>query len=285
MISQNITNSNESVLEEELYISLNSGMLPLESLLTKVGRCIVCYCLKGWADIEVNLVKHRFSESEIIVIFPTQIVLQNNKSEDFTIMYFSLSPAMLQDVTFRFPPDFLTFLRKHFFYKVTPDMLQEEQVRFASIHLKYMEVKNLCRREILLNMLRIYFLELYNKIRTDNLTSSTTTNSRKTELFEKFINLLMLNYIENRDVLFYAQKLCISPKYLSLISYDLNGYGAKQCIDDYVILEIKLRLKNTKESIQNIAHEFNFADQAFLCKYFKQRCGFSPSEYRKDYKK
>lgn len=281
MISQNNIFQYSELLEEEIEISLNSNSLPLGGTLSKAGRCIVSYCLKGWADMEVNLVKHRFSESEIMVLFPTQIVEQSQVSPDFSVMYFSLSPAIFQEVCFRFPPEFITFLRQHFYYRVTADSLQEEQVRFSVIQSKFSDIDNCCRREIMLNMLRIYFLELYDKIYRDELTNSGSGHNRKTDIFETFCNLVMEHYKTNRDVRFYAGELCISPKYLSMISLELSGYSAKQWIDDYVILELKIRLKSTQDSVQKIADGFNFADQAFLCKYFKQRTSLSPSEYRR----
>jgi len=231
--------------------------------------------------MKVNLIKHRFVESEIMILFPTQIVEQNNVSNNFSVMYFSIAPSILQEVNFRFPPDFLTFLRQHFYYKVTSDLLQAEQVRFAMIQQKFSDTENCCRREIVMNLLRIFFLELYDKIRRDELAHSTSKHNRRTEIFEGFSNLVMDNYKTNRDVYFYAETLSISPKYLSMITTELSGYGAKQWIDDYVILELKIRLKSTQQSLQRIADELNFADQAFLSKYFKLRTGLSPSEYRK----
>jgi AraC-like DNA-binding protein len=281
MISQNSIIQYPDSLAEDIEISMNSNSLPLTSSLSKLGRCIVCYCLQGMAEVEVNLIRHRFVKSEIMVLFPTQIVEQKEVSPDFSVMYFSISPAMLQEVCFRIPPDFLTFLRQHFYYKVTADSLQEEMVRFNVIQRKFSDVENCCRREIMLNLFRIFFLELYDKLRRDELTNSTSSHNRKTVIFEEFIHLVMRYFKIKRDVNFYAETLFISPKYLSMITMEICGYGAKQWIDDYVILELKIRLKSTRDSIQKITNDLNFPDQAFLCKYFKMRTGLSPSEYRK----
>ena len=60
-----------------------------------------------------------------------------------------------------------------------------------------------------------------------------------------------------------------------------SNFGAKQWIDDYSILELKVRLKSTSDSFQKIIDEFNFPDLAFMSKYFKTRVGISPSEFRK----
>lgn len=281
MISQNNIFLYPGLVRDDIELSLDSNSLPLAGSLSKTGRCIVSYCLQGWANVEVNLVKHRFVASEIMILFPTQIVEQKEVSSDFSVMYFSISPDILQEVCFRFPPEFLSFLRQHFYYKLTADWLEEERIRFAVIQQKFADTENLCRREILLNMFRIYFLELYDKIRRDELAHSTSKRNRKTEIFEQFCNLVMDNFKTNRDVNFYAGVLCISPKYLSMITTELSSYSAKQWIDDYVILELKIRLKSTQDSIQKIADELNFADQAFLSKYFKLRTGLSPNEYRK----
>lgn len=281
MISQNNLFPSAEALENELDISLNSNCLPLESSLSKVGRCMVCYCLKGWVEVEVNLVKHRMTESGILVLFPAQIVEQKAVSDDFQAIWFSMSPGLFQDVIFRFPPEFVSFLQQHFFYKVTPDSLQEEYTRFALIQKMFNDTRNVCRREIILNMLRIFFLELYDKIQRKELSEFTTRQNRRVELFEAFVNMVMASFKTKRDVNFYAQALFITPKYLSMVTLDVTGIAAKQWIDDYVVLELKIRLKSTRDSLQQIAHELNFADQAFLCKYFKQRTGLSPTEYRK----
>ncbi|SHJ78027.1 AraC-type DNA-binding protein [Tangfeifania diversioriginum] len=273
--------SNTELTEDEFAIALTSNKLPLNSALAKAGKCIICYCLNGEAEIEVNLTKHRFVKSEIMVIFPSQIVEQKKISPDFLIMYFTLAPHILQEVTFRFPPSFLNFLHYHFYYRVGDETVKEEAVRFKEIEEKYLDTENFCRREILMNLLRIFFLELFDKIRRDELTQSGSKHNRKAEIYEKFCNLVMRTYKRNRDVKFYADALSISSKYLSIITMEHSSFGAKQWIDDYAILELKVRLKSTSDSFQKIADEFNFSDLAFMSKYFKSRVGISPSEFRK----
>lgn len=272
--------SHSELDDGDLIISLESTTLPLNHSLTKTGRCIVCYCLSGEADIEVNLTKHKFVKSEIIMLFPSQIVQQKNVSVDFLVMYFSISSPILQEVTFRFPPSFISFLQYHFYYKVSEDLIREEQVRFSDIQKKFNDIKSFCRRELLLNLLRIYFLEMYDKIRKDDLMHASFSYNRKTELYEEFTNLVIRNFKTNREVQFYAEQLCISPKYLTSVTSATSGYSAKQWIDDYVILELKVQLKSSGVSLQKIADEFHFSDLAYMSNYFKSKTGMSPSEFR-----
>lgn len=273
--------SNTELSENEFTISLSDNKLPLNSALSRVGKCIICYCLSGNAEIDVNLIKHNLVQSEIMVLFPSQIVEQRSLSPDFSIMYFSLAPHILQEVTFRFPPSFLNFLHYHFFYRVGERAIKEESIRFKVIEEKFLDTENYCRREIVMNLIRIFFLELFDKIRRDELTNSAIKHNRRAAIFEDFCNLVMCHYRKNRDVKFYADALNISSKYLSIITMEHSSFGAKQWIDDYAILELKVRIKNSGDSFQTIADEFNFPDLAFMSKYFKTRVGISPSEFRK----
>ncbi|MGE0077926.1 MAG: helix-turn-helix domain-containing protein [Bacteroidales bacterium] len=272
--------SHSELNDDDIVISLNSDKLPISQSLIKIGRCIVCYCLNGDADFEVNLTKHKFVKSEIIMLFPSQIVQLKSISTNFSVMYFSIAPHILQEVTFRFPPAFLNFLQYHFCYKVSEDMIREEQIRFTDIHKKLTDTQSFCRRELLMNLLRIYFLEMYDKIRKDDLMHTKFSYNRKTEIYEEFTNLVTRNYKTNREVKFYADALCISSKHLSAITSAISGYGAKQWIDDYVMLELKVRLKSTGDSLQNIADEYHFSDLAYMSNYFKSHTGMSPSEFR-----
>jgi AraC-like DNA-binding protein len=272
---------NSELADDDFLISLSDNQLPLGSLLAKAGRCFICYCVEGSADVEVNLTKHRFEKSEIMVLFPSQIVEQKNVSNDFEVMHFSLAPHILQEVTFRFPPSFLSFLHQHFYYKVGEEAIREEQIRFNVIREKFSDTQNFCRREILINLLRIYFLELYDKILKKDSSQSLTRHNRKAELYENFCNLVMQHHKKHRDVRFYADALNISSKYLSIITFKYVAHGAKQWIDDYVLLELKILLKSSSDSLQKIADDFNFADLAFMSNYFKAREGMSPGQYRK----
>ncbi len=95
-----------------------------------------------------------------------------------------------------------------------------------------------------------------------------------------FMQLLINNHLKNREVRFYAEKMNITPKYLSMVTLETNGMNAKRYIDNYIITEIKLLLKSSSKSIQEISVLFNFADQSFFTKYFKHHTNLTPKEYR-----
>ncbi|MDR1763503.1 MAG: helix-turn-helix domain-containing protein [Dysgonamonadaceae bacterium] len=105
-------------------------------------------------------------------------------------------------------------------------------------------------------------------------------HTKHDELVGEFLQLAERHFKSERQVGFYAEKLCLTPEYLSQIIKTATGKSANEWIDDYVILEAKALLKSSKLSIQQIADELHFADQSVFGKYFKRMEGVSPKEYR-----
>ena len=112
------------------------------------------------------------------------------------------------------------------------------------------------------------------------MTPEPKTSSRKEELFMRFLAAVQQYYTKERNVTFYADKLCISPKYLSSVVHEVSGKYATQWITDYVILECKAMLKTEGDSVKNVCNRLNFPNQSFFAKYFKQHTGMTPREYK-----
>ena len=110
--------------------------------------------------------------------------------------------------------------------------------------------------------------------------SEPDSQSRTDALMVEFVRILSAECERERSVEFYASKLGISPKYLSLICKKKTGKNASKIIDDVVLHRAKDLLRQTGLSIQEVADRLNFVSQSFFGKYFKQRVGISPSRYK-----
>ncbi|MDE6861573.1 MAG: helix-turn-helix domain-containing protein, partial [Alistipes sp.] len=117
-------------------------------------------------------------------------------------------------------------------------------------------------------------------IQRRNSLGDDEVSNRTDELFNNFISLLQSHCSTERSVEFYASKMGITPKYLSLIVKKKSGRNASKLIDEAVVYEAKRLLKYSGLSIQQIARQLNFTSQSFFGKYFKQRVGVSPSRYK-----
>lgn len=129
-------------------------------------------------------------------------------------------------------------------------------------------------------MLRYLYLELFNAYQKESTLMTARRDTRKEELANKFFGLIMKHFKENKDVAFYADKLCITSKYLTMVIKETSGKSAKDWIVEYIILEIKALLKNTSLNIQEIAIKTNFANQSSLGRFFRKHTGMSLSQYR-----
>lgn len=96
----------------------------------------------------------------------------------------------------------------------------------------------------------------------------------------RFIELLSQDHVRERSVEYYASKLGITPKYLTIVCRKCRGVTASQIIDDIVIHNAMRLLRQPNVSMQQVANQLNFPSQSFFGKYFKQRVGISPSRYK-----
>ena len=108
---------------------------------------------------------------------------------------------------------------------------------------------------------------------------ASQTKGRKEELFRKFIELLN-KHIGKHKLPFYAEKMNISPQYLSRLVEDSSGTAARNWINRAVVLQAKLLLRNSKYTIEQIAEELNFSTVPYFCRLFKREVGTTPTEYR-----
>ncbi|MBQ9641559.1 MAG: AraC family transcriptional regulator [Bacteroidaceae bacterium] len=107
------------------------------------------------------------------------------------------------------------------------------------------------------------------------------SNTRQQAIFDKFLNLVSLYYMKNRTVQFYADKINITPKYLSSIVNIFTGCSASVVIDRYVVCRIKQVLYANNANIKTISSQYNFPNQSFFGRYFKRITGMSPYDYLK----
>ena len=103
--------------------------------------------------------------------------------------------------------------------------------------------------------------------------------SRNEQIFNTFLGLVRKNYMRNREVSFYADQLCITPKYLGVVVAQVSKRRPLDWIRDYVILDAKAMLLTREYSIQQISQMLNFPNPSFFSKYFREAVGCSPSKF------
>lgn len=122
-------------------------------------------------------------------------------------------------------------------------------------------------------------LMVYKNIDVTGINSNLGPGRRS--YVQDFLKLVHMHYTSERSVSFYASKLFISPKYLSLLVKEATGRSAARWIDSFVINEAKNLLRYSGKNIQQVAYALNFSNQSSFGKYFKHLTGMSPTEFQK----
>ncbi len=276
-------NNNIGSFQDDFDYITDTGNFLSSSPLLKGMSGIIIFCLDGDAEINIRTQRYQIKKDELIVMLPGQPVLIEKKSENFKVSYFVVSLQLVEDVLSGIPrlsPLFFIHMRKKYHYKLQTCEQQRviQYFRLADSWIK--PVDSLYKREYVVNLLRLLYLDLYNNYKSNLFKAEGLSDRRKEQLTYDFFLLVTMYFRDKREIAFYADRLRISPKYLANVIKDISGRSAKEWIVEYVIIEIKTLLSNKSLNIQEIALKTNFSNQASMGRFFKKHTGKSPTEYR-----
>lgn len=125
-----------------------------------------------------------------------------------------------------------------------------------------------------LRVLVIYLSRLYTEQFND------TCFTLQYCLLKSFQSLIGEHYSTQHDVAAYAERLNLTPGYLSEVIKQQSGKTAITHIHERLIVEAKRRLLHTELSVKQIADELGFEDAAYFNRFFKRIAGTPPAGYR-----
>lgn len=138
---------------------------------------------------------------------------------------------------------------------------------------------HLFQKEILGRQLQIFLLDLW-EIYKNAMENIQQTDNSSALLFTRFMNLLPEHSKTEREVAFYADKLCVSAKYLSEVVKKSSGHPASYWINGYAMQEILAYLKRSDLTLAEISNKMNFYNPAHFTRFVKKQTGDSPTELR-----
>lgn len=236
----------------------------------------------GSAKIKVDMVEYDLSEPiNLIRVMSGQILMVEHISDDFdgvvVIMSNSFVESMLVYMNNALPFNVAT--RSNCVKHLSNEAIDLSDMFLKAIHQVLMNQTNPHLDKVLQHVLMAIFYsseEIRNQLETE---SGAYTSADA--ISKEFMRLVKDNFRSERQLQFYADKLCITPRYLSRVVKECTGSSAADWIERYVVLEARALLKSTSMTIQQISDELNFPSQTFFGKYFKRRVGMSPKLYRR----
>jgi AraC-like DNA-binding protein len=272
----------DKLIGPEFFITDEKQLLSLSEYPYRSDGYIIGICTRGTAQVEVNLQIYEAKPDAMLLATPFHVLRIYDSSPDFLCRFIVFSKAFLTEnnVNSHFLESF-SYFKSASLPVIYPDhddakilleiYVQLQQKLDRQDHPYRMEIA----RSILITML----YEVGSIYEKQHVMVKGKLN-RKQELNVLFQELVFHHYKEHRNVQYYADALFVSSKHLTETIKDVTGRTAGEWIDDAVILEAKVLLRNQEISIANIAFAIHFPDQSSFGKYFKKQTGLSPSDYR-----
>lgn len=269
----------------------------------------ILICRKGKARLNVNYKDWELYEGAVITLFPNDVVelkvdgdFKSPQTENgdckspetengdckspqtansFQAEILKYNPSLLREASLQLEQTVYSSLREDRCRQDTPVVTNIINGMFGLLKVYFDQSECTCISQLVLCQLKAFFIGFHEYLqRNPQYRPDEVKSYRVRELFNRFMMLLERDYKISRDVNYYAEQMNISSKYLTNIVNQVTGHTPKTIIDQYVILQLKMHLKRTTQSIKEMAWEFHFADVSFFCRYFKKHTGLTPQQIR-----
>lgn len=244
----------------------------------------ILICRKGKATVNINYKEWHLHEGAVITVFPNDVVELKVKSEAslFDVEMLKYNASLLREASLQLEQTVYSSLREDRCRQDTPVVTNIIDSMFALLKVYFNQTECTCISQLVLLQLKAFFVGFHEYLQRNpqNRPDDEVKSYRVRELFNRFMMLMERDYKLSRDVNYYADLMHITSKYLTNIVRQVAGHTPKTIIDQYVILQLKMQLQRSSQSIKEIAWEYHFTDVSFFCRYFKKHTGLTPQQMR-----
>ena len=257
-------------------------VIPMEMDPYKIGIFMLTLNINYTLDLSVGDITYELKDETITVNSPGQIIsVKGIEPNEEGIGYMIL-----------FEPEFLNFLNTTYdIYRIFPyfninsspvyhfeiDQTDPSRILIEKIYDEFKDL-NPDSLEIIRSYLTIFLYE--GKKILDSNTISSYAASRFEEVTFLYEQLIKKTDNKRQSLEYYSDLLNLSTVYLSECVKKATGKTAKQVLSEYILLESKALLRNSNQTIANIAFQIGFEDQSNFIKFFKKEVGCTPRQFR-----
>ena len=228
---------------------------------------------RGHVRVRINLVEKELEAGMLLFIGPGTILHPVSYTEDLEIYGIGL----FDDFSMPQMPSAFNGQVRDFQVKASDaDVATARHIIDTIWHVVHQKDYN---RQIVSSLVAA-MMHLYDGVYQRHNDKLQASQSREQTIFDRFIQLVNQHCAEQHQIGYYADRMCLTERYLSTIIRQTSGVTAKEWIDRALITRIKVELMHTNKSIAQIAEELHFPNSSFFSKYFKRIIGIPPGEYR-----
>lgn len=247
----------------------------------KMNFVAIIFCTSGSLSVKIDSELYKVNANDGMLIDRNSVVSDISYDQDLNCKIICMS--LEGSFTFLSKSIFETFLK----VKENPvvhfsENAMELMGKYYELALFKMEHSDLGwnGKDAMHSILRAYLLDMISNLE-DREGENKQILRQSDILFQRFFILLSTDNGFNRSVSYYADQLCVSPKYLSSICRKVEGKTASELITINTVSHIKQQLLYSPLSIKEISLQMGFENLSFFGKYVKKHLGMSPSNFRK----
>lgn len=256
--------------------------LPLDGNAIRTDMFVLLVCVRGKVCLDINTVEYTLMPNVMLVCRPNDIIENCMLSPDFKGGMLCLSQsgflAQLADSNLW---DRAFHLDDNRMLSIGEDKARLLQLYGELLQLKIKMTPSHLNREILLSIVNAVLYEVLGCVDCTAMPANKGPQRRQEILFRKFLKLLSGSRVKDRHVAWYADKLCVTPKYLSAVCRRECGRTAVELVNEYVLNDIRFWLRHSDRSVKEIADALGFPNISFFGKYCRTHLGASPTKLKK----
>ena len=246
----------------------------------KMNFIIIGLCTQGEIMYQLDGQMMMIKPGDVLIVSEKHVVDSYQHSPDMKGLCMMISMNFFQEIiqSVKDISAMLIFARVHPVMHMEPEEMKTFKSYFRVIKQKLADKKNHFHKDLIRALLLAMLYDLGNMIYR---VQRDGPHSKAEITFERFIRLVEDNFRTERRVSWYSEQLDITAKYLCETVKNVSHQTPSEWIDKYVLMEMRVLLRNTKMSIGEVAEELQYPDQSFLGKFFKKHTGMTPKDYRK----
>ena len=251
----------------------------------RIDCYVAAYCVEGSVDCSVNLTDYHLTAGTLLLFTPGNIV-KITEDRDLHLTLICASTSFISGIGInpsKFLVEAMDVLSDPCIH-LSPDetaMLH----KYVNLALDITKTNPQFLKESIGGLVSSVFYQFAgfladSKKRQDMETPVRTTRQR--QMLEQFIKLAINDHAREHLVGYYADKMCVTPKYLSKIVKEASGRSVPEWLNELLILDAKNMLRHSDMTIKEISAQLNFPSQSFFFRFFKNHTGQPPTQYREE---